>query len=61
MAKVPRATSRQKSEEEVLDQATSRLIRAVKDKAGRDGKPITRDELRREGYSERFIDKVEQA
>lgn len=48
-------------EEAVLDQAIQQLLRATKEKAQRDGKPVDSEKLRQEGYSERFIDRVEKA
>jgi len=42
----------------VLDQAIRQLLSATKDKAKRKGKPLDAAQLRKEGYSERFIDKV---
>lgn len=51
----------ERSEEAILDQATRQLLGAIKEDAEKKGKPLTREELRREGYSERFIDKVENA
>jgi predicted GNAT family N-acyltransferase len=57
----PPAKSRQRSEEEILDQATSRLLKATKQEAKKRGRPINYESLRREGYSERFIEKVREA
>jgi hypothetical protein len=61
MRKAPAAKSRQRSEEEVLDQATQQLLRATKNEAKRKGKPVDGARLRKEGFSERFIQKVEEA
>jgi len=62
MPKTAAATKRkERSEDAILDQATRQLLRAIKDDANKKGKPLTREELRHEGYSERFIDKVEHA
>jgi hypothetical protein len=58
-ASVPK--SRQRSENAVLDQAIQQLLSATKDEAEKKGKPLDRAQLRKEGYSERFIDKVEKA
>ena len=52
---------KQKSEDQVLDEATMRLLRAVKQHEKAQGKAVTRDQLRKEGYSERFIAKAESA
>jgi hypothetical protein len=60
MRKAP-AKSRQRSEDEILDQATRQLLRATKDAAKKQDKPVSEDDLRREGYSERFIEKVREA
>ena len=58
-ASVPKSAKR--SEEAVLDQAIQQLLSATKDEAKKKGKPVDRAQLRKEGYSERFIDKVENA
>jgi hypothetical protein len=54
-------TKKTKSEAELLDQATSQLLKAVKAKAAKSGKPLRKSELLRQGYSERFVAKVEEA
>jgi hypothetical protein len=59
MPKPPAAKRR--SEEEILDQATLQLLRATKERAKKDGAPLNPEDLRKEGFSERFIDKVENA
>jgi hypothetical protein len=61
MLKATAAKTHQRSEDGVLDRATQQLLRAAKDEAKKSGKPLNREQLRREGYSERFIDKVENA
>ncbi len=61
MRKAAAAKPQQRSEEEILDQGIQQLLRATKDEAKKRGKPLSREQLREEGYSERFIDKVEQA
>jgi hypothetical protein len=61
MAKTPAAKPRQRSDEEILDQATKRLLKATKQEAKKRGRPINYASLRREGYSERFIEKVREA
>jgi len=52
---------RKKNEAELLDQATLQLMRAVKAKAKESGQPLRSSELLKQGYSERFIAKVEDA
>jgi len=61
MAKAPAAKTRQRSEEEVLDQATQQLLKGTKEQAKKNGKPMDRESLRQDGYSDRFIDKVQNA
>jgi hypothetical protein len=56
-----RAKTRQRSEDEILDQATQQLLKATKQAAKKRGKAINDESLRREGYSERFIDRVREA
>ena len=58
-----KATSKRrvKSEAELLDQATNNLLRALKrDMLKKDGR-IDYDKLRKEGYSERLLAKLEEA
>jgi len=50
-----------KSEADLLDQATAQLLKAVKAKATKSGKPLRKTELLKQGYSERFVAKVEVA
>ncbi len=59
MAKALAPKSQQRSEELILDDATQQLLRVTKEKAKKMGKPLRREKLRQEGYSERFIAKVE--
>jgi hypothetical protein len=55
------AKQRAKSEAELLDRAADNLMRALKrDMLKRDGR-IDYDKLRKEGYSERLLAKLEQA
>ena len=61
MRKAPAAKPRERSEEEILDQAVQQLLRATKDEAKKKGQPIDASQLRKEGFSERFIQKVEEA
>jgi hypothetical protein len=60
MPRLP-AKTRQRSEDEILDQATQQLLKATKQEAKKRGKSIRDESLRREGYSERFIDRVREA
>jgi hypothetical protein len=58
-----KATSkrREKSEAELLDHATGNLLRALKkDMVKKDGR-VDRQKLRKEGYSERLLTKLEEA
>ena len=58
-----KATSKRRvrSEAELLDHATNNLLRALKrEMLKRDGR-INYDKLRKEGYSERLLVKLEQA
>ena len=50
-----------KSEAEVLSEATSRLLKGIKEHANANGKSLTREELLRRGYDKKFIDKLEAA
>ncbi|MGI9086972.1 MAG: hypothetical protein ACR2HH_04395 [Chthoniobacterales bacterium] len=61
MPKTPAAKASDRSEEAILDQAVQQLLRATKEKAKKKGQPIDPTQLRKEGYSERFIDQVEKA
>lgn len=61
MPKTPAAKSSGRSEEAILDQAVQQLLRATKEEAKKKGHPIDPAQLRKEGYSERFIDHVEKA
>jgi hypothetical protein len=55
------AKRRAKSETELLDHAASNLMRALKrDMLKKDGR-IDYDKLRKQGYSERLLAKLEQA
>jgi len=53
--------TKSKSEADLLDQATLQLLKAVKAKAAKSGKPLRKVELLKQGYSERFVAKVEAA
>jgi hypothetical protein len=61
MPKSQHAKQQQRSENSILDQATQQLLQAAKQEAEKRGTPIAADTLRQDGYSERFIDKVENA
>lgn len=52
---------RVRSEAQLLDHATDNLLRALKqDMLKKDGR-IDREKLRKEGYSERLLEKLERA
>jgi hypothetical protein len=55
------ATKKHRTEGELLDQATTQLLRAVKEKMVKTHGPAVHDKLRKEGFSERFVAKFEQA
>lgn len=61
MPKAPSAKIRQRSEEEILDQATRQLLKATKEEAKKKEKPVNEESLRRDGYSDQFIEKVRDA
>ena len=50
-----------KSEADLLDQATGQLLRAVKQKIRKKQGRVDYAKLRKEGYSERFLARVEEA
>ena len=50
-----------KNEAELLDHATNNLLRAVKARMIKREGRVNYDKLRKEGYSERFLAKFEQA
>jgi hypothetical protein len=50
-----------KNEAELLDQATGNLLRAVKQKIHKKQGRVDLSKLRKEGYSDRFLDKLERA
>ena len=58
-----KATSkrRSKSEAELLDHATNTLLRALKRDMLKKGGRIDRSKLRKDGYSDRLLDSLEQA
>jgi hypothetical protein len=55
------AKRRAKSEAELLDHATNNLLQALKrDMLKKDGR-VDRQKLRKDGYSERLLERLEQA
>jgi hypothetical protein len=61
MPKAPTRKRRLRSENEILDQATQQLLRAAKEEAKKKRKSIDEESLRRDGYSERFLEKLRNA
>ncbi len=61
MQKAATAAKQVKSENQLLDQGISQLIQAVKQHASANGTPLKREQLIKEGYSERFMAKVEKS
>jgi hypothetical protein len=60
--RVKAITKRQtKTEAELLDHATNNLLRAVKRKILKKEGRVDYDKMRKEGYSDRFLAKVEAA
>jgi hypothetical protein len=55
------AVKSQKSEAGLLDQATSNLLRAVKQKMVKKQGGVDYGKLRKDGYSDRFLSKLEEA
>ncbi|MGA3285609.1 MAG: hypothetical protein ABSD57_14275 [Verrucomicrobiota bacterium] len=55
------AAKAQKSEARLLDQATGNLLRAVKRKLLKKQGRVDYGKLRKEGYSDRFLAKLEEA
>jgi hypothetical protein len=55
------AAKKEKSEAELLDQGTGNLLRAVKQKMLKKQGRVDLAKLRKEGYSDRFLDKLEKA
>lgn len=56
-----RSKTKSKTEDQILDEATMRLLRGIKEHEKRRGKVVTSEQMRKRGYSERFIAKVESA
>ena len=61
MPKAPATKSKKRSENEVLDQAIQQLLSTTKKEADKRGKPVDQEKLRKDGYSESFIERVEKA
>lgn len=61
MPKASATKSRQRSEEEILDQAVQQLLRETKADAEKNGQPIDAEQMCKDGFSERFIAKVARA
>jgi hypothetical protein len=55
------AAKSEKSEGQVLDQATGNLLRAVKEKMLKKQSRVDYAKLRKDGYSDRFLAKLEEA
>ena len=55
------APKREKSEARLLDQGTSQLLRAVKQKMLKKQGAVDYTKLRKEGYSDRFLARLEEA
>jgi hypothetical protein len=55
------AVKSQKSEAGLLDQATNNLLRAVKQKMAKKSGGVDYGKLRKDGYSDRFLSKLEEA
>jgi hypothetical protein len=51
----------EKSEAQLLDQATGNLLRAVKQKMVKKQSRVDYGKLRKDGYSDRFLAKLEEA
>jgi hypothetical protein len=55
------AGKKAKGEAELLDQATNQLLKAVKQKMSKKHGGIDYGKLRKDGYSERFLERLENA
>ena len=55
------AARKTKSEAELLDQATGQMLRAIKQKMLKKQGRVDYSKLRKEGYSERFLARLEDA
>jgi len=60
---VPLVANKQKKKQtdRVFADAVDRLLRATKDHAKKKGQPIDAEQLRKDGFSDAFIQKVEEA
>jgi hypothetical protein len=55
------AAKSEKNEAQLLDQATGNLLRAVKQKMLKKQRSVDYAKLRKDGYSDRFLAKLEEA
>jgi len=55
------ATKKGKNEAELLDQATNQLLKAVKQKMLKKHGRVDHAKLQKDGYSERFLARLEEA
>ena len=55
------ATKARKNEAELLDHANNNLMRALKQDMGKKDGGVNYDKLRKDGYSERILAKLEKA
>jgi hypothetical protein len=55
------AAKKEKSEADLLDQATGQLLRAIKQKIRKKQARVDYAKLRKDGYSERFLARLEDA
>ncbi|MEI7535470.1 MAG: hypothetical protein WCK57_13970 [Verrucomicrobiae bacterium] len=55
------ATKTRKNEAELLDQSTNSLLRAVKQKMLKKQDDVDYPKLRKDGFSDRFLSKLERA
>jgi hypothetical protein len=55
------AAKSEKSEAQLLDQATGNLLRVVKQKMLKKQRSVDYGKLRKDGYSDRFLAKLEEA
>jgi hypothetical protein len=55
------ALKSEKSEAQLLDQATGNLLRAVKQKMLKKQRRVDYGKIRKDGYSDRFLAKLEEA
>jgi hypothetical protein len=55
------AAKKEKSEAELLDQATGQLLKAIKQKTVKKQGRVDYSKLRKDGYSERFLARLEES